>query len=48
VLLFSDNIHSLTTYCDRLNVANLHGATDHAEREALLGCFRGDEVRTLA
>lgn len=44
VLLFSDNIHSLNTYCERLDIPNLHGKTDNEEREALLGCFRGDEV----
>eukprot|EP00614_Pseudopedinella_elastica_P018884 CAMPEP_0172644402 /NCGR_PEP_ID=MMETSP1068-20121228/239190_1 /TAXON_ID=35684 /ORGANISM="Pseudopedinella elastica, Strain CCMP716" /LENGTH=1026 /DNA_ID=CAMNT_0013458601 /DNA_START=179 /DNA_END=3259 /DNA_ORIENTATION=+ len=43
ILLFSDDIHSLKTYCEVLKIPNLWGATTHGEREALLGCFRGDD-----
>jgi len=48
VLLFSDNIYSLTTYCEALSIPNLRGLTNHQEREALLGCFRGDKVHVFA
>jgi len=41
VLIFSDNIHSLKTYCTLLDIPNLYGDSKHEEREALLGCFRG-------
>ena len=44
VLLFSDDIDALEVYCDKLHVPKLFGKTPDEEREALLGCFRGDEV----
>lgn len=47
MLLFSDNIYSLTTYCEALSIPNLRGLTNHLEREALLGCFRGDKAHVF-
>ena len=42
ILLFSDDIFTLDTYCSKLQIPRVYGATAQDEREFWLGCFRGD------
>jgi len=43
VLLFSDDVWALETYCQELGIPYIHGDTVHDEREFWLGRFRGDD-----